>query len=46
MNDREIAKLVNDLAKEIRKICPHAPIQLRAIISEVVVKHNEKQFKY
>ena len=46
MKDHEIAKLVNDLAKEIRKICPNAPMQLRAVISEVVVKHNKKHHTY
>ncbi len=36
MKDHEKAKLVNDLKAEVKRLCPDAPQQLRAVISRVV----------
>lgn len=43
MKDHQVAKMVNDLTREIRKLCPDAPQQLRAVVSRVVRKNLESK---
>ena len=38
MKDHEIARLVNELTKQVKLICPDAPQMLREVISKTVTK--------
>ena len=38
MKDHEISAIVNELTREVKRICPDAPQQLRQVISRVIVE--------